>query len=121
MAGLLVPLVMLPRYSCYSGATVFTTIPIDVSAYDSIILSAWRGDLVGTAFKLTVQESTDQSTATSWTTVSGISADSDPGEETEAKYTGTLTKRWLRLKLELTGTTPVVTCWALGFLQQRTA
>ena len=46
MAGVLVPFVLLPRYSCYSGADDFTTNPIDLSAYAAVIMNAWRAPLV---------------------------------------------------------------------------
>ena len=121
MAGELVPLVMMPRYSCYSGADTFYTMPLDVTAYESVILNVWRSPLVGTTptFGLTFQESTDASTDASWSTVTGVSAGVDPGADTETQYTGTLKKRWFRVKLVLGGTGPVSTCWAVGFLERR--
>jgi hypothetical protein len=74
MAGQLTPLVMLPRFTTYSGATTFKTMPIDVSAYSSAILNIWRGPVAPVStgtFSLTAEESTDQD---DWSTVSGISA-----------------------------------------------
>ena len=117
-SGNLVPLVVIPRYTTYSGATSFTTIGMDVMEYDTASLNVWRGPLGGTApgFGITFQESMDQDT---WTTCGGTSAGSDPGANTEAQYTATLTKRWFRVLLTLTGTQPIVTCYAIGFLQER--
>ena len=86
MAGELTPLVMLPRYTTYAGATEFTTIAMDVTEYSSVILSVWRGPInfesggaAGT-FAITLQESTDQ---VNWTTCTGTTANSDPGENTD--------------------------------------
>ena len=42
MAGELVPLVLLPRYSTFSGAHSFTTIGMEVSDYSSAIVNVWR-------------------------------------------------------------------------------
>ena len=123
MAGTLVPLVMLPRYTTLSGASTFTTIAMDVTRYQSANLSAWRGRLFsspGYAFKLTCQESTDPGVEASWTTCTGTNAfEFDPGEESEGQIVATLTKRWFRVKVELTGSTPQATCWAVGFLEDR--
>ena len=123
MAGMQTPVVMIPRYSCYSGAETYTTIPIDVTAYSAITLSTWRSAFIGSAspaVAFTLQESTDQSSETSWTTVSGTNCSSyDPGLHVEGQQTGTLTKRWFRLKIVLSGTDPAATCWSIGFLVQR--
>ena len=117
MAGALTPVVMLPRYSTYAGETTFTTIAMDVSPYQRAILGVWRGILVGTDFEVTCEESADQE---DWTVCDGTNAeDFDPGEEDEGPVTATLRKRWFRLKIVLTGTDPQVTCWAVGFLEER--
>jgi hypothetical protein len=117
MAGELVPLVLLPRYTTYAGDSEFTTIAMDVTDYTTAYVNAWRGVLLGTTptFAIVFQESTDQQTWTTCTNGTG----GDPGEETEAQYTPTLKKRWFRAKVTLTGTAPVATCWAIGFLELR--
>jgi hypothetical protein len=43
----------------------------------------------------------------------------DPGVATETDYFWVLTRRWLHFRVELTGTAPVATCWAAGFLSKR--
>ena len=119
MSGELVPLVLLPRYTTFTGAGTFTTIAMDVTEYQSAIINAWRGVLNGTGsptFTISFEESTDQ---VSWTTCTDGSG-GDPTQNTEAQYTPTLKKRWFRAKVVLTGTEPVaVTCWAVGFLELR--
>lgn len=119
MAGELVPLVLLPRYSTFSGATVFTTIGIDVSDYESAIVNVWRGNFIGTGpptFGITLEESTDRD---EWAACSGATADYDPGGATEGQLTAALKRRWLRAKVTITGTDPSVSCWAVGFLELR--
>jgi hypothetical protein len=118
MAGMQVPLVLVPRYSSYTGADTFTTLGIDVTDYSRASVCVWRSPLIGSSptFALTFEESMDQN---SWTTCSGTSAGVDPGADTETMYSPTLAKRWFRLKLVLGGTSPVATCWVIGYLEQR--
>lgn len=116
-AGELVPLVMLPRYSTFHGATDFTTIAMDVTEYQNAILNVWRGPSAGT-FGITFEESTDQDT---WKTCDNTTALSDPGAGLEAQYTAYLNRRWFRVKVTVGGTNPSVTCWAVGYLESRLA
>ena len=118
MAGELTPLVLLPRYTSYAGATTFTTIGMEVTDYSKALVNVWRGPLLGTAATIafTFEESTDQ---TNWTTCNGITPPLDPGADTEAQYQPELNKRWFRIKVTLGGTDPSGTCWAIGFLERR--
>lgn len=123
MAGELVPLVMLPRYTTYagkpsSGYTYFSTIAMDVTQYESAILNVWRGGIVGATtpgFTISFFESTDQIV---WSACAGSSA-GDPGENTEAQYTLDLKKRWFQIRVQLGGADNIVSCWAVGFLEER--
>jgi len=117
MAGELVPLVLVPRYSTFVGAHSFTTTGMEVSDYSKAIVNVWRSEMLGTSptFAVEFQESTDQST---WTTCTN-GASADPGSNTEAQYSPELTKRWFRIKVTLTGTGPAVSAWAIGFLEMR--
>lgn len=120
MAGELTPLVLLPRYTTYAGASTFVTIAMDVTEFQSAITSCWRGKLLGTntpTVAFTFQESSDQQ---NWTTCGGSNVNGyDPGEETEGQSTATLTKQWFRIKVVLGGTTPAATCWVVGYLERR--
>ncbi len=123
MAGALTPLVLLPRFTTYagrpgSGTVTFSTIAMDVTEYSSAIVNIWRGKLVGTVgtLKFNLQESTDQ---VNWTTCGGTTADFAPAENTETQYTATLTKRWFRITIELPNADNVLSCWAVGFLEER--
>ena len=119
MAGELVPLVLIPRYSTFVGAHSFTTIGMEVSDYSKAIVNVWRGDLTGTSptFAVQFEESTDQSNWTICTNGTG----GDPGADTEAQYTPELNKRWFRIQITLGGTGPAVSAWAIGFLELREA
>ena len=121
MAGELTPLVLLPRYTTYAGASDFVTIAMDVSDYQKAIINLWRGILLGGSPTITFscEESTDQ---VFWTPCAGTNVTAfDPGQADEKQATATLAKRWFRLKVALTGSSPgpAATCWAVGFLEQR--
>jgi hypothetical protein len=119
MAGELVPLVMLPRYSTFVGDSTFTTVAMDVTAYSKVILNVWRGRLGGSSptFGVSCLESTDQET---WTACAGTNVTNfDPTEEDEGQVNATVTKRWFRIEITLGGTSPMITCWAVGFLEER--
>ncbi len=117
MAGELVPLVLIPRYSTFVGATTFVTVGMDVTEFEKAIVNVWRGPMTGTSptYAISFEESTDQDNWTQCTNGSG----GDPGASTEAQYSPTITKRWFRAKLVLAGTNPAVTTWAVGFLERR--
>lgn len=117
MAGELVPLVLIPRYTSYLGAFAFTTIGMEVTDYEKALVNVWRGPLAGTSptFAVTFEESTDGVT---WSICTGATP-GDPGLDTETQYQPSLNKRWFRVKITLGGTNPGATCWGLGFLQMR--
>ncbi len=117
MAGELVPVVMVPRFTTFAGATDFYTIAMDVTEYQTALLSLWRGPDVpaGATWSVTAQESTDQN---SWSTCTG-GGPTAVGASTEVQMSATLTRRWFRLKITIAGSDPVLTGWAVGFLEQR--
>jgi hypothetical protein len=120
MAGLFVPLVLIPRYSTYCGAnaTSFTTIGMDVSDYEKAVVSFWRSNGVGlAAIAINFQESMDQ---LNWTTCGG-GPFNDPGAGNEAQFQPVLSKRWFRINVTITAALAdaAVTCWCIGFLMQR--
>lgn len=116
MAGELVPLVLIPRYSSFCGVGSFTTIAMEVTDYDGAKVNVWRGPLAGGGtFQVAFEESTD---GTNFSTCSGATP-GDPGQDTETQYSPTLNKRWFRIKVTTTGSNPHVTCWAMGYLVMR--
>ena len=109
-------LVLMPRYSTFSGQDVYTTLPVQVTDYDSVEIYAWRGPNVTSAtFTFALEESLDRET---WNHLAG----GDPGASTEATYTADLTLPWLRGKITLGGggsVFPIITCYAVGLLVKR--
>jgi hypothetical protein len=119
MAGELVPLVLIPRYTTYAGNDHFTTIGMDVTEYETAIVNVWCGDLVGTGgtVNLYFEESTDQN---NWNVCYGVTDPEALTTSTEEQFTPTLGKRWFRIRLVLPNADNVLTAWAVGFLQERT-
>jgi hypothetical protein len=120
MAGLFVPLVLIPRYSTYCGAngTSFTTIGMDVSDYEKAVVSFWRsGGITLTGVTIAFEESMDQ---LNWTACGG-GPFTDPGAVTEGQFLPLLSKRWFRINVTINAAGPSasVTCWCIGFLMQR--
>ena len=118
MAGQLIPVVLMPRFTCLSGADTFRTIAMDVTPYSSGLLSVWRSPLLGSSptFAFLFEESSDQVT---WTACTISPSETDPGADDETQYTVTLKKRWLRVAITLGGGSPVATLWIAGFLEER--
>lgn len=108
-------LVLFPRYTTLAGDGTYTTQPIHVTAYDRVVIVAWRGKITsGSGCSITIEASVDRET---WVTLAG----NDPGEDTELQFASSLTKPWLRgkAKVELAPDFPVVSCWAVGELYRR--
>ena len=116
MAGTLVALVMIPRYTTLSGPTTFQTVAMDASDYEKAIVDLWRsaGANLGT-FAVNFEESTDQNT---WTTCAG-GPYTDPGANAQSQFQPEMTKRWFRITITLTGSNCVATLWCVGFLMMR--
>lgn len=121
MIGQLTPLILVPRFSSYMGAADYVSSPIDVTAYVDAYVTVWRGRLLGTspAFKFYVQTSTD---AITWADIDldpGVAHWIDPGFDTPRAIAFVCLYRFIRAKVTLEGTSPAVTCWASGFVQNR--
>lgn len=119
MAGVQVPLVLLPRYTTYVAEGGYTTIGMDISAYRRASISVWRNAMIGSSsptFKFTFEESMDQ---VNWSTCADTSADNELSDGEEKVFAPSFAKRWFRIRVVLNGTSPGVTCWAVGFLEER--
>ena len=105
--------ILLPRYSSFSGATLFRVPPIYVRPYGDVVVHAWRATGMGVGtMSLTIEQSVDLET---WHTLDVLTLAAD----TEASTGLELTDDWLRVTAQLTGTDPSTTCWALADLVQR--
>jgi len=116
MAGLNVPIVLIPRFTSYVGGGIYDTLPIPISAYESLVLSFWMNTGVGTAPTLSVSllESNDLDR---WEPCVGTPVTPVPGSEVQ--MTVTLSKAWFRFLVSLSPADAGFTVWAQGFLQLR--
>ena len=114
--------VILPRFTTLVGAAVFTTLPMDVSAYGGAQFQIWRGPFrvkTGTpapSFTVFLEESLDTE---EWvlgpdTATSFVIAEAD-----RKFFAYDFRLRWFRLKVLILGDEPIVTCWAEGFFRMR--
>jgi len=118
MKGEQVPLVMVPRFTTLVGAGEFATAPLDVQRFARVVLTVWRGYLLGTSptFHLYLEVSHDAPTdAADWVQLDDLTLNDDQA----ATIDHSLTRRWLRVRVVLGGTNPWVTCWASGGLDLR--
>ena len=63
-----------------------------------------------------LEESSDQ---VAWSTCGGTTLNFTPSANVETQYTAALTKRWFRIRLILPNADNVLTCYAVGFLEER--
>ena len=115
LTGALVPIVLIPRFTSYIGPNAgLSSLPVDVSAYASGTIVAWRGPFVGTSpfFSIVIAESEDRVIWTNLATINLTSLTTD-------QATVTLTRKWLRVTAILTGTSIAVSSWCTGYLERR--
>lgn len=121
MAGELVPVVMVPRFTTYVGAGVFTTVALDVSAFEKVHLTTWAGPLIGdpgTGADLTAAVLEESQDGDTWSVYGTLLSLPDAHELT----TVLLGKRFLRARVELAADASGVvamTCWSVGYLERR--
>ena len=126
MIGELAPLVLAARFTSYLGPGIHSTAPLDVSAYDRAAFEFWRGSLAGTGadfkafFEQADEPGPDPATTmgdpvSPWSNV--ITPITTPA--TNSLVTFNLTKRYLRLRIGLTGDEAAITLWAVGSLRKR--
>ncbi|MCE9637730.1 MAG: hypothetical protein K8T90_18680 [Planctomycetes bacterium] len=121
MADVDAAIAFLPRFTTLVGASSFTTLPLDVSRFGSAQFQIWRGPLRGTTptFLAYLEESLD---AEHWvlgpSTPTGYDpATDDPTLVRPKLFSYGFRLRWFRVRVELGGTNPGVTCWAEGLLR----
>lgn len=121
MAGELVPLVMVPRFTTYVGAGVFTTVALDVSAFGAVHLATWMGPLIGdtgAGAALTSAELQQSEDGEDWEILFPMIAGADQHDLVMSP----LPRRYLRARIELaadTSSVVAVTCWSTGYLERR--
>ena len=132
MAGEIVPLVMIPRFTTYAGHASFVTtpmefitVPLDVAKYSRAVLTVFRGPLVGATeptpatFSLVFETSHD---GVAWFELhTPITTASDT-----TNLDLVLDRRWFRVRVGITVSSApaskgAITCWAAGSLVSRVA
>ena len=112
--------VLLPRFTTLAGATSFTTLPMDVSAFGGAQFQVWRGqfrtkdDSIAKSFKIYLEESLDTQT---WVLGPDTPAAIEINEGAIKLFSYDFRLRWFRLRVEIAGNQPIVTCWAEGLLR----
>lgn len=118
-------IVFLPRFTTLAGASSFTTLPLDVSRFASAQFQLWRGPIRGNPpqashpFLAYLEESLD---AENWVLGPSTPTGFDPADDdltlTRPKlFSYGFRLRWFRIRIELSSTNPIVTCWAEGLLR----
>jgi hypothetical protein len=108
-------IVLLPRYTSFSGARVFHGAPFNLRAFASADLVLWTGPGVGAspAYVLELQDSPDLKI---WSPLAILA----PTPEVELSQAVTFRHEWVRLAVTLTGGSPGFTCWCVGDFVKRT-
>lgn len=111
-------IVFLPRFTTLVGETEFTVPPLDVSQFSGAQFQVWRGPMrlasgVGT-FKVYFEESLDTLT---WVLGPNTPSPFTILEDEVRLFSYSFRLRWFRLRVEVTGTDPIVTTWAEGLLR----
>lgn len=112
-------IVFVPRFSTLVGETSFTTLPLDVSQFGGAQFQIWRGPIrVGSGpagtFTVYLEESLD---ALTWVLGASSPTAHVIGDEETKLFSYSFRLRWFRVRIELAGTDPIVTCWAEGLLR----
>lgn len=92
------------RFRTLAGAATWRTRPIDVSAFASMQVMAWRSAGCGTNPTLSIQPEMSDDLDVWVNAGSAIS----PAADTESTATVELSRRWLRFGLSVAGTSPVL-------------
>jgi len=106
--------VLLPRFTAFSGARTHLGTPMGVRAFGTATIMLWTGVGTGTSpvFELQLQHSHD---LTLWEVLDTLT----PTPGTELVVGVGFSREWLRLAVTLTGTDPAFTCWCVGNFVRR--
>ena len=112
--------VALPRFTTLAGEAMFTTLPMDVSSFGGAQFQVWRGEFRVTsptpepAFDVYFEESLDTDT---WVRGPSAAEKFVIGENDLKFFSYNFRLRWFRLRIDVRGANPIVTCWAEGLLR----
>lgn len=116
MAAVDATIVFLPRFTTLAGEEEFTTAPLDVSRFEGAQFEVWRGPIRGGTgtFKVYLEESLDAQT---WVLGPSTPAGYEVAQGESKFFSYSFRLRWFRVRVALTGSNSVVTCWAEGLLR----
>lgn len=121
--GRQVPVILFPRYTTIlgTGGDEFTTLPLDMTEFESARITLWRSTMQGTSSPTVTfffDESTDRNT---WTNceLTPFGGETIPSDNSELVVPFPVGRKWFRLRARLDGGAPAVTIWAQGFLIRR--
>jgi hypothetical protein len=117
MRGALVPVVLVPRYTSLVGSGTWTTIPLNVEEYCKGTITLWRGRMPGSGPPTFTAYFEDSHDGVDWTPFDA--GGEDPGADASDIVRFDLVRRWLRVRIVLTGTNTGVSCWAAGLFEKR--
>jgi hypothetical protein len=118
MKGILVPVVMVPRYTSFIGPGSYATPPQNVEPYSKLTVTFWRGLMPYSGTRTCTFYFEDSHDADAWRILSSGTA--DPGPDGTLCRQVTLTRRWLRVRIEVEGPAGTsVSCWAVGSMETR--
>ena len=102
-------IVLLPRFTTFSGQQAFIGAPISVREFASAEIGLWVGNAIGTSpgFTMVVQESPDLEI---WNVLSTFT----PTPGTELVKSMDFIREWIRITVTLAGTDPAFTGWSVG-------
>lgn len=121
MGGPVRRIVILPRYTAFYGATTFRTVPMNARDFAEVVLTAWRGNDLGSssvsaAFQL---EQSPDADAGTWSAVGTALAPTVGNESTD---TFSIEQEWVRLAVTVSGGDLGLTTWVVGdFVPRETA
>lgn len=98
----MVPLALVPEDGSDIRINTVVTLPVDASAFDTVLLDCQSSAVVGTSprFEVTLQESPDR---VNWSAVAGPDAPTTLATGAIVRSLGSLRRRWLRLRVEWSG------------------
>lgn len=95
---------VVPRFRTLAGAGSWYTRPADVSAYSAMQVMAWRSAGCGTTPAVSIQPQVSDNLDVWVDSGSALT----PAADSESTGSVDLDRKWLRFKLTVTGTNPLV-------------
>lgn len=116
MNGPQVPAVFVPRYTSFVLPGSYPMPPVNVEVYGKARVTVWRGLMPGSGTRTCTVVVEDSHDADAWRVLGSV----DPGADASDTLQADLTRRWLRVRVEVEGPADTgVSCWVVGTLEVR--